>query len=77
LWILLGMHFINVGTHCFVYWENEDAGSIATVKSVEKKPVVAGIRNNEARCTLERLLQWVSSLCDNSCIYDTFSKSIL
>jgi len=40
------MHFINVSTHCFVYWENEDAGSIATVESVEKKPVVAGIRSN-------------------------------
>ena len=40
------MKLWNVGTHCFVYWEEEDAGSIVDVGSVENKPVVAGIVSN-------------------------------
>ena len=29
-----------------MYWENEDAGSIVDVGSVENKPVLAGIMSN-------------------------------
>ena len=40
------MQSYKAGTHCFVYWKDEDAGSVVAISSVEKKLVVAGMTSN-------------------------------